>query len=91
MSDVQGKQSNPFTHAPSDWHEEGVPYGAFCKCCKCGYVGTSTVSFDYRAKSVGDALECDQCQGLSTHATEKVLRPEAIKAFEEDLADEAAP
>lgn len=57
MSDeVQGRQEHPFTHAPDDWHTNGVPYGAFCLCHKCGYVGTSTVAFDYRAETNQEIL-----------------------------------
>lgn len=81
---VQGTEDNPFTHAPEDWDDNGIPYGAFCLCSRCAYVGTSTVSFDYRAAGPGDALHCDQCAGFSVYAVEQHLRGQAIAAFLED-------
>ena len=66
---IQGTKSNPYTTAPPEWDKSGVPYGAFCKCAQCEYVGTSTNSFDYRADSPGDPLICDACKGFSTYAT----------------------
>ena len=87
-NEVQGRESNPFTHAPEDWAENGVPYGAFCKCSKCGYVGTSTSAFDYYAKGPGAALACELCKGFThTYETEKLMRPAAMKAFQEDLKE----
>lgn len=69
-----GNYINPYTNAPADWKENGLPYGAWCKCHKCGYVGRSTVSFDYRAQGPRAALTCDACEGFSTYATEKAMR-----------------
>lgn len=80
-----GEKETPYTTAPDDWYENGVPYGAFCKCAKCGYVGTSTVTFDYFAvDGVGSDLCCDACRGVSAYAIEKVMRPDAMNAFAED-------
>lgn len=47
--------------APEDWNENGVEYGAFCKCCKCGRVAPSTFMFDFYAKEPGHFLECELC------------------------------
>ena len=65
---------NPYTHAPEDWHENGVPYGAFCKCHECGYVGRSTIIFDYYAKNAGGPLCCETCRIGTPKATEMVMR-----------------
>lgn len=87
---VVGDEERPYTHAPPDWNENGVPYGAFCKCHLCGYVGTSTVMFDYSAKSPGDPLRCNNCDHIATYATERALRAHARAEFEQDLAGKTA-
>ncbi len=60
MADM-GAFENPFTHAPEKWDSEGVEYGSYCKCHKCGLVSRSTFSFDYYADNVGDPLSCERC------------------------------
>lgn len=85
---VLGTQELPYVRAPEDWDENGVPYGAFCQCSKCGYRGTSTVSFDYHANKPGDKLVCSQCEGISNYATERLMRAEAMVAFAEDREGE---
>lgn len=57
-----GDKANPFTHAPADWDENGVPYGAFCKCSNCGLLHRSTVAFDCYADNPGDPLTCESCK-----------------------------
>lgn len=79
---VVGTYEYPFIIAPPSWEDDGLPYGAFCKCSRCGYVGTSTVSFDYRAEGPGESLTCDACLGISNYATEKALRSIAIEEFQ---------
>jgi len=69
-----GTIENPYVHAPDDWFENGVPYGAFCKCSKCGYVGTSTVLFDYYANNPGELLICEYCQFSTSYEVEKQIR-----------------
>lgn len=71
---MKGTLADPYTVAPEDWHENGVPYGAFCKCHQCGYIGRSTIAFDYHAGEPRNPLVCDQCLGASTYATERALR-----------------
>lgn len=56
-----GAKGNPHTIAPDDWHENGVEYGAYCKCWSCSVVRPSTVMFDYYAKKPGDPLRCEAC------------------------------
>lgn len=56
-----GTQQNPYKIAPSDWNKNGVPYGAFCECHKCGRIDRSTFTFDYSAKAPGDLLACQPC------------------------------
>lgn len=58
----KGSKDSPFTHAPADWSTNGVPYGAWCKCCRCGLVHRSTISFDCYAKGPGEPLHCENCQ-----------------------------
>ncbi len=75
---MKGTKENPYTHAPEDWHEDGVPYGAWCVCAACGYLGRSTMTFDYYAKHVGDPLVCERCFiGTSQMVDMKVGRPMA--------------
>ena len=61
MSDL-GSKENPLTHAPADWRVNGVPYGAWCKCSKCGLVHRSTITFDCYAKGPGVPLVCENCE-----------------------------
>lgn len=63
-----GNISNPFTVAPDDWYENGLPYGAYCECAKCGLVERSIISFDYYAKRAGDPLVCETCTVGTPHA-----------------------
>jgi len=56
-----GTKDNPHLVAPSDWDENGVAYGAFCKCRKCGLVERSTMIFDFYANEPGDPLLCETC------------------------------
>ena len=61
MDDIRSPE-NPYIHAPQYWAEKGLPYGAWCKCSKCGYVGTSTFSFDYYSEDgAGTPLKCESC------------------------------
>lgn len=60
MSDL-GTIENPYTHAPDDWGENGVPYAAYCRCHICDLVTTSTFTFDYFADEPGDPLVCEHC------------------------------
>ena len=60
MSEL-GSHENPFTIAPDDWKSNGVPYGALCKCNKCGLVARSTYCFDYFATDAGVPLSCERC------------------------------
>ncbi len=74
IQDAIGKhRNNPHLIAPPDWHEGGIEYGDFCKCSRCGFVGRTTMSFDFRAHHPGDALTCDACEGLSTRETEALI------------------
>jgi hypothetical protein len=54
-------QENPILTAPADWSTNGVPYGAWCKCCKCNLVFRSTIAFDCHAGKPGDLLTCEDC------------------------------
>jgi hypothetical protein len=56
-----GTQETPILVAPPDWHESGVPYGAWCKCHRCDLIFRSTLAFDCHAKEPGDKLECENC------------------------------
>jgi hypothetical protein len=53
--------SVPFEIAPNDWHENGVPYGAWCKCQTCGVVGRSTMAFDFYTSGPGMPYDCEDC------------------------------
>ena len=61
MRDSQVNQYQVYTHAPSDWKINGVPYGALCKCSKCGLVGRSIITFDFFADEPQDPLVCETC------------------------------
>jgi hypothetical protein len=56
-----GTINHPYLIAPDDWHENGLPYGAYCKCAKCGQIHRSTFTFDYHANIPGDPLQCETC------------------------------
>ncbi len=56
-----GEHSNPWTETPEDWHENGVPWGDFCKCSKCGLVARSTNIFDYYADAPHQPMKCQTC------------------------------
>jgi hypothetical protein len=77
-----GSQEYPHTIAPKDWNENGVTYGAWCKCSRCGLVGRSTITFDFYADSPGEKLVCESC---TTGAPEKLsdILNEAIELDDE--------
>lgn len=71
---VLGTPQNPYTIAPPRFVEDGLPYGAYCRCGKCGYVGRSTLVFDYHAENNGDSLHCETCNlGQSMYAVDQLL------------------
>ncbi len=69
-----GSYITPYTNAPDDFDENGIPYGAFCKCVKCEYVGRSSNSFDYYADDPGGELTCESCKGGQPKALEAAMR-----------------
>lgn len=81
-----GTLNNPFTKAPPDFHDEGLPYAAYCRCVRCGLVARSTFIFDYYAKNVGDPLVCESCErgGGAASELETVRLLEKERFFEEE-------
>ncbi len=78
-----GEKESPWEIAPSDWHEEGIPYGDWFRCDECDLVARSTVMFDCYAHEVGDPLVCGGCRGidmsipaLTNAIAEKILSDE---------------
>jgi hypothetical protein len=55
-----GSVARPFIKAPPYMGEKGLPYGCYCRCSQCGYVGRSTGTFDYHG-SAGSWLLCETC------------------------------
>ena len=72
-------RNDPFTVAPDDWHEKGLPYGAFCECSECGLVERSTMLFDFYADKPGDKLVCETCQINTPHSMVAPVIKEAEK------------
>lgn len=69
----------PYTRAPSDFSETGLPWGAFCKCFLCGRVARSTNAFDYYStEGPGAPLVCGGCKGCDN--------PERIQEWEDRIA-----
>lgn len=79
-----GTRDNPYLVAPDDWEEDGVPYGAFCKCEQCNLVERSTVGFDFFADNAGDPFRCQTCLLGTPHALSKPV----IDQLEKDGAFE---
>lgn len=81
-----GTPENPFVLAPAEWHTEGLPYGAFCKCKECGRVARSTTIFDFYAKKPGRPLTCETCKtGTSYESVSPLIEKlERDGAFEDD-------
>lgn len=82
---VIGTINHPYLIAPPDWHENGLPYGAYCKCARCGQIHRSTVMFDYHANEPGDPLICETCEiGTPFKAVAPIMaRLEADGAFKD--------
>jgi hypothetical protein len=59
---AKGTQQDPFLVAPDDSHDNGLPYGAFCRCGSCGLVARSTIMFDYYADGPRGILLCETCK-----------------------------
>lgn len=80
-----GTKENPFESAPPLWCTEGLPYGAWCVCVSCGWLGRSTNTFDYYAKGPGCALTCERCSIGTPYAVDILVGgPVAEAAAEEE-------
>ena len=54
-----GEKGRPYLRTPPDFGAGGLPWGAYCKCAECGYIGRSTGNFDYY--NVDGVLVCGAC------------------------------
>jgi len=52
--------------------DDGLPYGAWCKCSTCGWVGRSTAAFDYYGVA-GYLLRCEHCVLGTPYATDILI------------------
>ncbi len=75
-----GTKQNPITLWPADGH---IPYGAYCKCGKCGIVARSTFTFDFYNRGEGEPMLCENCNHdtaidhrVTDEVAERVLRQE---------------
>ena len=59
--EVGASKEIPYVAAPPEFNKTGLPYGAWCRCSKCGCVGRSTVIFDFYADEPGAPLKCERC------------------------------
>lgn len=55
-----GAKENPYLIAPFTMETDGLPYGAWCICSTCGFLGRSTFGFDFFGES-GNGLDCESC------------------------------
>lgn len=81
-----GSKDNPHIVAPDDFSENGIIYGAFCKCHRCGLIARSIVSFDYYPlNGDGSKFQCETCQFGTPYEKVKPLlaQLEASGAFDE--------
>lgn len=53
-------KSNAYIIVPPDFTENGVPYGAWCRCGACSLVFRSTFAFDCHGKP-GEPMKCERC------------------------------
>lgn len=69
-----GQRARPYFRPPPRYREEGMPFGAFCCCCRCGHVARNTHAFNYHAEE-SDRLICDHClYGIAYDAGERISR-----------------
>lgn len=63
MNDEQfvGEKDRPYRQVPPEFGKDGLPWGAYCQCSRCGYVGRSTGLFDYYNDD--GELVCGECLG----------------------------
>lgn len=62
-SELVGTRERPYVRVPPDFSEDGLPWGAFCRCSRCGFVERSTNIFDYYPDVKTGLLVCGQCAG----------------------------
>lgn len=79
-----GTRERPYTHAPPGMGEDGMPWGAFCRCAKCGALGCSTNVFDFYGSS-GALLVCGRCKGIDRTS------PEYSIAYVQDHPEDCDP
>ncbi len=64
----------PYVVSPEEFGEYGLPYGAWCRCGRCGWVGRSTNAFDYYGPDgVGTPLVCENCLLGTPYATDILM------------------
>lgn len=67
-NEALGTKENPHVIAPDDWEDNGLEYGAFCRCSECGLIARSTVLFDYYTlDGPGSPLACETCRIGTPH------------------------
>jgi hypothetical protein len=64
-------KKSPFVVAPEDWEENGIQFGAWCLCEKCGLPGRRTYAFDFFAEGPGNPLSCEVCRVLKLRKKDK--------------------
>ena len=58
---MKGDKRDPYTRLEWDGTRMGVPYGAYCQCSKCFFVGRTTWTFDFYM--IEDDFLCEKCMG----------------------------
>lgn len=88
-TDKLGTYKNPYTLAPSDWHENGVPYGAICKCSICGIHGPILYRNnpkgqpgDWRCAKHVDKIPPDDVIGLTEIILEAIFTKDDDKPYD---------
>ena len=57
--ELGSSKDHPYLSPPPEFEDDGLPYGAWCLCHKCGTIGRSTFRFDFYRDN--EWLECETC------------------------------
>lgn len=90
-----GTKDRPYQRLPPRFADEGLPWGAWCKCAWCGFLGRSVGLFDYYDHMgglvCGGCLGCDQKTSMAAvehlRDDDDPLGPGCRGGYAEELGD----
>lgn len=70
-----GTRESPYCRPPARHAADGIPWGAWCRCVRCDYVGRTTNAFDFYRddEAATGGLVCDACLTGTPYGTDALM------------------